>query len=300
MAEAYTRDQMAYGFGRGFTDWLWLPWRVAMTPLNALTPFWPLTYAAMADKSAIGLFETPGNWNQTVLGPALLAFGLPLVFIKRKPWLVGFILWSFVFFWVFWAKTGQYLRYLLPAFALLCLPCGWGLTGYLRRSALLKWSATVALAAWMLFAPAYDLWLARDEFSVITGARSPEDYLQHTLPPYEVMHWASTNTPASARFAVYGEPRCFYLERDYFWADQLHNLLLDYSTVHTGADLVRALKARGATHVIWNQTPDRNGGVFGPPPQISEAIDEGLLVRIYEARNYVVLRLSDPNGGVRP
>ncbi|MDF2439031.1 MAG: hypothetical protein JWN98_15, partial [Abditibacteriota bacterium] len=51
MAQAYALDQARFGFGRSLSDFLWLPWRVAMTPLNAALqnnqivglPFWPFS-----------------------------------------------------------------------------------------------------------------------------------------------------------------------------------------------------------------------------------------------------------------
>lgn len=110
------------------------------------------------------------------------------------------------------------------------------------------------------------------------------------------MQWASTHTPAEARIALYGEPRGFYLNRDYFWADDPHNNLIDYAKVRSGADLVSALRALGATHVLWNRTPGENGGAFGPPAQITEAIDRGLLMPLYESRGYTLYRIGESPG----
>ncbi|MDQ3812964.1 MAG: glycosyltransferase family 39 protein, partial [Armatimonadota bacterium] len=257
MAKAYTADQLKYGFGRTLIDWLWLSWRMAMTPLNALVydpvagflimpqPFWPWSSQPLNNPAQLGLFETPGNLSQTVLGPALLAFGAPLVLIRRKPSIVGFILWSFAFFSLFWCLTGQYLRYLIPAFALLCLACGWGVCRYLQASAVLKWTTAGVLVLWFALTPALTLWNARRSFAVIAGRETPAEYLARTFPGYEAMSRASTNTPRTARFAVYGEPRTFYLEREYFWADDPHNNLIDYSRVKTGAYLVRVLQSLG-------------------------------------------------------
>src|SRR5690606_27534638 len=42
MAKNYALDQAAFGFGRGVLDFLLLPWRLAMAPLNFKQPFWPL------------------------------------------------------------------------------------------------------------------------------------------------------------------------------------------------------------------------------------------------------------------
>jgi hypothetical protein len=106
------------------------------------------------------------------------------------------------------------------------------------------------------------------------------------------MRWASTNTPPNARFAVYGEPRCFYLERDYFWADDPHNNLIDYGKLRSGDDLVQALRGLGTTHVLWNAEPGTNGGFGGPPELIKEAISRERLVLQHEARGYRIYSIS--------
>jgi hypothetical protein len=160
---------------------------------------------------------------------------------NAKPPVVRFIGWSFAFFWVFWAATSQQVRYILPALGLLCLPCGWGAQKYLSRSAVLKWITALALTAWLLFTPVFSLMKASSTLPVIFGQETPDDYLTRTFSGYSAMRWASTNTPPIARFAVYGEPRCFYLQRGLFWADDPHNNLIDYNAIKTGADFLAAL-----------------------------------------------------------
>ena len=106
------------------------------------------------------------------------------------------------------------------------------------------------------------------------------------------MDWASKNTDANAVFAVFGEPRNFYLQRHYFWGDDAHNNLLDFRRINTGPQFVAALKEQGATHVLWNMDAAKNGGFGGPPIQINEAIGNGQLTEIYEMRGYRVLRIN--------
>jgi hypothetical protein len=130
---------------------------------------------------------------------------------------------------------------------------------------------------------------------VITGSETPDAYLAHAFSGYEAMQWASANTPTDARFAVYGEPRCFYLQRDYFWADDPHNNLIDYTQIRSGDDFVRALKAQRATHLLWNIAYANNGGFGAPPPQIEDAIARGLLRPLFEARGYRVYAIA-PSG----
>jgi hypothetical protein len=161
-----------------------------------------------------------------------------------------------------------------------------------ERSALLKWAVGIALCAWLAFVPALTAWRLRDAIPVVLGQENPERYLSRTFAGYDAMKWASENTPQNSYFAVYGEPRDFYLKRRYFWADDAHNNLIDYSKIQTGAQLVTALKAQGATHVLWNTRAEQNGGFGGPPPQMNEAIERGLLTEIFEARGYRVFRIK--------
>jgi hypothetical protein len=292
MAAAYARDQASFGFGRAPLDWILLPFRAAWAPLNFGQPFWPLSDLPLQNSAVAGRFEVPGHILQTIIGPALLAFGVPLVFIKRKPQAVGFLLWSFLFFWVFWAATSQQLRYLIPSLGLLSVACGWGVLRLQQRSALLKWTIGIALCAWLAFVPALTAWRLRDAIPVALGQENPEVYLSRTFAGYDAMKWASENTPRDSYFAIYGEPRDFYLKRRYFWADDAHNNLIDYSQIQTGAQLVAALKKQGANYVLWNTRAEQNGGFGGPPPQIHEAIERGLLTEVYEARGYRVLRIN--------
>jgi hypothetical protein len=307
MAKGYTQDQASFGFGRGVLDLLLLPWRVAMAPLNLLImtpqgvailpqPFWPFSTTAL-DNSSAGRFETIGHVLQAMIGPHLLAFGLPLFFMRRKPALIGFLLWTFLLFWVFWFVTSQQIRYLLPTAALLCLCCGWGVLRLAARGPVLKWTCALTLGAWLLFAPAYVIHRMSDVFPVVLGTETPDVFLTRTFPGYEAMQWASTNTPNDARFAVYGEPRCFYLRRDYFWADDAHNNLIDYTRVTSGAQLIAALKAQGATHLLANTQAAQNGGFGGPPAQMESAVSRGLLKLLFEARGYRVYEFA---GGATP
>ncbi|HEX8237432.1 MAG TPA: phospholipid carrier-dependent glycosyltransferase [Abditibacteriaceae bacterium] len=298
MAADYTRDQVAYGFGRSPSDWLWLPWRFSMAPLNIGVldgrpvglPLWPFLHVP-PDNGMGGKFEVDALLLQSIIGPALLALSAPLLFVKNKPPVVRFIGWSFAFFWVFWAATSQQVRYILPALGLLCLPCGWAVEKYFNRSAVLKWTTGLALAAWLLFTPLFTLTKASSTLPVIFGQETPDAYLTRTFSGYAAMRWASTNTPPNARFAVYGEPRCFYLQRDYFWADDPHNNLIDYNAIKTGADFVAALRAQRATHILVNTRPGSNGGFGSPPPQMQQAIDGGLVRQLDEARGYIVYEI---------
>ena len=301
MATLYDASQAIYGFGRSPLDLILLPFRLAMTPLNVGgfetlgvrgQPLWPLIPGPITGEET-GLFDVPGLFLVTFPGPAIFAFGLPALLGRNKPRSITLSASLFVFLWIFWALTSQQVRYLFPALALLSVVAGWGMANWAPRLTLARWLGGAALAAWLLFAPMLTALNARGSFGVISGAQTPDDYLTRTFSGYSAMQWINANTPQTARVAVYGEPRDFYLNRAYFWADDAHNQLINYPRISTGAQLAVALKAQNATHVLHNADAARNGGAFGPPqPLFDQMVSAGLIELQFENRGYRVYRLK--------
>ena len=306
MATLYDQSQAIYGFGRSPLDLILLPFRLAMTPLNVGgfevlgvrgQPLWPLIPGPVGSAEAgsvTGLFDTPGLFLVTFPGPAIFAFGLPALLGRDKPRPILLAASLFLFLWIFWALTSQQVRYLFPALALLSVVAGWGMEKYAPKLTLARWIGGIGLAAWLLFAPAFTLRNARGTFDVIRGAETPQNYLTRSFAGYSAMQWINANTPQTARVAVYGEPRDFYLDRSYFWADDAHNQLIDYPNISTGAQLAAALKTQGATTVLQNADAARNGGAFGPPQPLFDAmVSAGDATLIFDnARGYRVYRLK--------
>ena len=221
----------------------------------------------------MGIFESRGLAAQTMIGPLLLAFGAPLVAMKNKPRIVGFWLWTMAFCWIFWAATGQYARYLLPALALWSAACGWASERFWQRGALLKNLSAGVLILWC--AVSLRIFGVNNGYvwPVVSGQIAPRAWLGKTLPAYRAQNWINENLPQDAKIAVWGEARDFYLQRDYFWADDGHNQLIDYNQAHDWPALLRQLKALGATHILWNTRPESNGGALGLSREIGALIE---------------------------
>ena len=303
MARLYDESQAIYGFGRSPVDLVLLPFRLAMTPLNVGgfevvglrgQPLWPLIPGPIIGEKT-GLFDVPALFFITFPGPAIFAFGLPALLARDKPRPIILAAALFIFLWIFWALTSQQVRYLFPALALLSVVGGWGMAKYAPKLVIARWIGALGLTAWLLLAPLFIALQARSSFGVLSGAQTPDDYLTRNFSGYGAMQWINANAPADARVAVYGEPRDFYLNRSYFWADDAHNELIDYSKISTGAQLAAALKAQGATYVLANFDAARNGGVFDPPqPLLDEMVASGaaeLSLDIAQGRGYRVYRL---------
>ena len=58
--------------------------------------------------------------------------------------------------------------------------------------------------------------------------------------------------PTESRVALYDEVFGFYIDRDYFWANPGHSMLIPYETLETGDEYADAMLDRGFTHVYIN------------------------------------------------
>ena len=286
MAAAYNKDQAHFGFGKTPLDLVLLPFRLAMTPVNGGSAFWPFASVPPATGQA-GVFDVPAADILLAVfpGPVLLALGVPALLARKKSALVGFLAWMFAFLWVFWAVSSQQVRYLFPALGILCVVSGWFVARRLPRFSLASRVAGLCLALWFAFSPSVALWRARGNFAVLVGAQTPDDYLRRTFAGFEAMQWMNDHTPESSRVAVYGDTREFYLKRSYFYADDAHNNLVAYEQIQTPAQLASALKSLGATHVLLNRNAAQNGGAYGPPqPLFDETVKEGKLRLLFSSR----------------
>ena len=294
MAEKYDESQKIYGFGQSPLDFLLLPFRVATTPINEGSPLWPLGISA-PNAPSIGFFDVKvlDILFQSFPGPAIFALGIPALFAPAKNAQLKFLSWFFAFLWVFWALTSQQIRYLFPALGLLCVIGAWGALHFSPRLPISRKVGAIFLILWLGFAPLVTIWRARGNFPVLSGAITPETYLSRAFAGYDAMQWISKNTDKRAEIAVWGEPRCFYLDRAYFWADDEHNSLLDYLKIQTPQQLATALKNTGATHVLWNFNAAQNGGFGGPPqPLWDQTVASGAAQTIFEANGYRVYELK--------
>ncbi len=304
MASAYTRDQNAFGFGRSPSDLAWLPWRLTMTPLNAagrqatqsgqpLTvglPLWPFSDVPASDEVHTGLFETVGAFSNTLLSPLLLALGAPAVLMRRKPPQLKAWMLAVGAMWIFWALTGQYARYLLPALALWSAACGWCAARLLERP-LLRLLLSGVLGLWCVVSLGLSALNSTSSWDVVLGRRQPVEWLASTFPGWKAMSWINLHVPENEGVAVWGEPRCLYLDRKYLWADDPHNNLLDYSRLRDWPSLKAALNKLGTSWILWNTNAGRNGGVFGPSAEVARLIEANAHFQ-FEARGYRVYSLN--------
>ncbi len=255
LASNYWMLQARFGMGHGVGALLALPYN--------LTAY---SYA---------FYDTPGLY----VGPILLVSVpiLLLLFQRRSSKLIG-LLGFFLAQVVIWFFLSQQSRYLIPAFAVLAV-----LTAAIAYSddrlrvvrGLLAavFAGTAVFGLWTLF-PAVQ--------SAATALSCGRDvYLRNTLDIYPAQRWMNENLPETAKVALFGDTRGFYLHREYVWADPGHNAEFTRD-LRSPEDLVRYLKSQGITHVMVNYRFFAGGKLSeAENTVVGRAVGEGLLEQVF-------------------
>lgn len=199
------------------------------------------------------------------VGPLFLAV-LPLLFCTGAPWPIRWSLALFALLWMAWLMLMQYNRYLVPALPFAALPAGYVLGMGLPRG-LPRWvGRTVAWscgAVALTYLTAYGL--LTGAWAAAVGLMPRELYLRTNSECFRVSDWINQVTPRSSRVALYAEPRGFYLDREYLWADPGHSRLIEYEAIRSPDDLLAIYARLGVTHVLYRRLPGA-AELFDTPP----------------------------------
>ncbi len=297
-AEAYHLSQRDYGRGeipsaeeharmspleRAFAgphaplNLLLAPLNVTLSPVEFTVPLSPL-----------------GVWATDAIGPLWLAL-LPLLALFRRPPPVRWMLWLLLPLWVWWLWSMQLNRYLLPTLALVAPAAGWAVVEAERHSTLLGTIVRSVVTAWSAIAIGLICLYALPQTRAALGVVRADDYLAG-VSLHAAAEVINQRAPANAKVALYGEPRGYYLDRDYLWAERGHSALIDYDTATTGEALVAEWRRLGVTHVMINfgAFPSLDSG-DPVAARIGQALDDGLLEPLpmpAVARPYAVFRLT--------
>jgi hypothetical protein len=300
-ALGYQRHQLEFGLGElppqdkidALPRWKRMfvgprePWKWLYGPLG-LT-FQPWEYEVFLGKLP--------NILMTSIGPLWLAFLVILLVIPNKPPAVKISLWLFLPLWLWWFVSMQLARYLVPSLALLAPATGYAIYRGLSGGRIARQGTVWALGLWCIVALSIAWLMAKPALPVVFGLQSRENYLSQSLDIYPVSSYIAKNLPGNARVATYGEVRCFYFERDCFWAEHGHSDLIDYAKMREPSDLVKRFRELGITHVLLNQ--QHLPGLWDSQEQtvrlLREGIDQGLLVQLGDfGRNFMLFEVRQP------
>ncbi|MGC9316551.1 MAG: ArnT family glycosyltransferase [Armatimonadota bacterium] len=298
-AEQYRYSQRQYGRGE-------------MPPLRELREMPPLQAAFAGPRRPLNLLLAPlnltidppaftvpvralGAWATDSVGPLWLAL-LPLLALLRRPPPVRWMLWVLLPVYLWWLWSMQLTRYLLPSLALVAPAAAWAAVEAERHSRLLATVVRSALGAWTAIALALMALYVMPKIPAAVGLVDADLFLADR-PLYAASEQVNAVTALDAKIALYGEPRGYYLDRDYLWADRGHSALIDYDSVRGPGDLVGEWCRLGVTHVMMHTAnyPDIHHSDHRIARTIGAAVDEGLLEPLSapaSTRPYRIFRLS--------
>lgn len=245
-ASAYREAQLSMGTGRDIVSFLLLPWNLTFHPEK--------------------FFDPGANRFFALIGPSFLAF-LPILF--WDPISLLFVLIS----GIQWFFLSQNIRYLLPILVSLALPLAKGLCDLWRKPIsyligfILGFSYLLHLSIFSLMM--YPTW------SVALGIEDREEFIERAFPTYRAYKFINQNLPQNSKIALLGEPRGFYLDREYLWADPGHHTLIPYESFKTVKELIEGYKKMGFTHILINR-------LFAPGNPKSDKPLDKLLVNPFD------------------
>ena len=247
-AALYAGDQARFGIGKTPVDLLLGPWQATMEKMTAAAFGRQFVYTEYIDYS---------------LSPALLGLFIaaPLLLGKRRlssasTYMVLFSIGVYIF-WFFLMQQTRYLIPAIPAIAVVgaeALMSAWeerrrfvGTVGGVLVAASLAWG--VYRTGTRLTAPA---------LPVVLGQETVPDYMVRRQKQFglfgEAIRWINENTPKDAKVALFDEPRAYYLDRPYIWAQPNHAAdLLPWDTYKDVDDWLADFKRRGYTTLLVNE-----------------------------------------------
>jgi len=288
-AEMYRKSQV-HDFG--------MPSKQGDMPRRDLVAFLLAPYNLVAHPNYY--FDKHGSpervWPTSVVGPLLLALLAPLLLLRRIPWIVWRILLLALAFAVSWFVMSQQSRYFLAVFPLLALCAGYSAARIMAT----RWEsvsgiAGVCLGAGLATLLALDGLTARELAPAAFGTVSEEAFQAYNVgPSYRAFGFLNRYLPSTAKVALYGEPRGYFLDLDYIWADLGHSTLIDYLSMKRPEALLRRYHELGITHVLINSR--YAGGLLdGQGPEgrlVVPLLERGALQPIWEGGGVLVLALA--------
>jgi len=146
----------------------------------------------------------------------------------------------------------QYVRYLVPVFALAAAAGGEGAVQARRMGPAL--SALLALA--VAGQAAVALWTfgreAPTRWELAVNKAAQQDYLRRSLNHYAAVEWLNTATDPADGVVLFEESRGFYLDRPYLWGNANHSLFIPYRRFASGEEMVDWFLARGYRYALVN------------------------------------------------
>ncbi|MCK4547480.1 MAG: glycosyltransferase family 39 protein [Candidatus Eisenbacteria sp.] len=272
--------QRSMGMGRGFADYLLLPWNIAV-------------------EGQMGRNYRFFDGMVSALPLAIVPFAM--LMRDRSTWLK--LLGLCVIPFIGWAATSQQLRFLIPLLPLTAVVTAaiiWQLDseGFASRK---RYFRTFGIGAVLGCLVVFQIPLIARNVArvlpVVSGEMPREDYLTKAVQSYGVIRKANETLPPDARVLMIWENSGYYMERPYladsfFEASQIAHLAAGSGSPSA---FVQSLRKQGIAHVIYNHGLGRFFERQYPPEYgafLRELVSEHLEI-VYSERDVVLYRIKD-------
>jgi len=194
---------------------------------------------------------------------------------------VNALLWLFLPLWLWWLVSMQLSRYLAPSVVLLAPVVGYTL--HRAERSLLRAVPALWLAACLAMAS----YLACPAVATATGVIPREQYLSLLCQVYDASMAVNRAAPPDGKVILFGEPRGYYIDRDYLWGDPGHHRLIPYDTLTTPRALVTHFREMGITHVLLNagQIGGWDDETPGPLGLLHRAVAQGQATMVHDQKS---------------
>lgn len=229
-ARLYDFFVWSLGQGRGWLDYLLLPWNISL-------------------RAKLGSPEFDG-----LVGPVFL-LTLPFWLGIRRIELSTKIIFIFCLFtFLFWASSAQQIRYLIPIFPFLSLLTGIILASYDQRKVL--GIILILLIAGSLAFNGFTIirhFGTTKPFGVLIGTEDRDSFLKRRFPSYGIFNYINTNLPGNSKlFLIYMKNWGFFLDRDFYSDSMFETFTIQKILSSSGApkEIHGIVRANGFTHLL--------------------------------------------------
>ncbi|MBN1383339.1 MAG: phospholipid carrier-dependent glycosyltransferase [Elusimicrobia bacterium] len=189
-----------------------------------------------------------GYKPQHFFTPFFVYLILFMVFIRKNPQLIKYLLvYSFIYSILFF-RIGQETRFLLPVLPVLSLILAfWVEQFYIHKKYIFR------ICAFFIIIPlVYRFPLTSHShykrLPMVLGMETREEYLQRSLAVYPVFSWMNRNLGSDSRILIIGDIRCFYSDLPYVWSCPVSQAYIDYDLCRSVDDFKKRLKELNITH----------------------------------------------------
>jgi hypothetical protein len=235
LARLFDRLFTYMGMGRGWLDYLLLPWNVSIN--------------ARMDSPLFGGY----------MGPLFLLVLPFLAGLRHRTDLATRVFLIFCTFnFLFWATTSQNIRYLAPLLALMSVTTGTILTAYLPKK-----SSFILLCGIIAGSMALNgLQISREfikirPFSVVFGSESREAFLSRSISVYPMYRFVNDHLPANAKiFLIYMKNYTYLCDRECYGDPMIEYYTLKkiLGSAYSVEEVYGKLRGMGFSHIMYDLT----------------------------------------------